>query len=229
MDRFQGGRGPDRETDPVRGAADQPTELDWRIVTRQLGRRPRPFTRVCRRCRYDYPQVILTEPLHRHGERWEVFPTVFWLTCPLLHRAISRLEAEGHIRLYEERLRADRDFAAHMEQAHRDAAAHRVSLVSEDLLMELEQERPREARALAETGIAGIRSADGVKCLHAHYADFVGRGENLIGQEVHRRLIARGVPTAGDDTCWRFCSVAHRPTGAARASAPPFPQRRPGS
>ena len=224
MDRFQGGRGPDRETDPVRGAADQPTELDWRIVTRQLGRRPRPFTRVCRRCRYDYPQVILTEPLHRHGERWEVFPTVFWLTCPLLHRAISRLEAEGHIRLYRNGFAHDPDFAARMEQAHRDAAAHRVSLVPEDLLMELEaRASPGSPRAGRNRHRRAFAAADGVKCLHAHYADFVGRGENLIGQEVHRRLIAWQSPRRATTV---LAILQRRPPphrrGDAR-SAPPFP------
>lgn len=183
------------------------TRTDWRIVTRQLGRSPRAFSEVCRRCRYDYPQVILTEPLHRRGDRWEVFPTVYWLTCPLLHRAISRLEAEGQIRHYEERIRTDEEFAARMEQAHREAATDRMSLVPEGLREWLVEERPREARALAETGIAGIRSVDGVKCLHAHYADFVGRGNNPIGADVHRQLVERGVPPGGTDACWKFCSV----------------------
>ena len=204
------------------------TSTDWRIVTRQLGRSPRAFSHVCRRCRYDYPQVILTEPLHRRGERWEVFPTVYWLTCPLLHRAISRLEAEGQIRHYEERLRTDDEFAARMEQAHREAAADRISLVPEDLRKWLSEERSREARALAETGIAGIRNVDGVKCLHAHYADFVGRGNNPIGADVHRQLLERGVPPGGTDACWKFCSVSGaRPFDALQTSPErPASQRR---
>lgn len=204
------------------------TSTDWRIVTRQLGRSPRAFSHVCRRCRYDYPQVILTEPLHRRGERWEVFPTVYWLTCPLLHRAISRLEAEGQIRHYEERLRTDDEFAARMEQAHTEAAADRISLVPDDLRKWLSEERPREARALAETGIAGIRNVDGVKCLHAHYADFVGRGNNPIGADVHRQLLERGVPPGGTDACWKFCSVSGaRPFDALQTSPErPASQRR---
>lgn len=185
--------------------ADEPTEKDRDTVTRQLGRRPRPFSRVSRRCRYGYPQVILTEPLHRRGHRWEVFPTVFWLTCPLLHRAISTLEAEGRIRRFEERIANDADFAARMERAHAAAAAHRVSLVPEELRRELEAARPREARALAETGIAGIRGRGGVKCLHAHFADFIGRGDNPVGQHVLHLLQERGVPLDGTDECWRFC------------------------
>ncbi len=188
-----------------------PTSVDKEIVAKQIGRKPRPFTEVSRRCRYDYPQVILTEPLQRRGEHWEVFPTVFWLTCPLLHRAISSMEAEGDIRRYEEHIETDREFAQQMAAAHEAAAAHRLAQVPEQWRQELEEQRPREAQALTETGIAGMRSTGGVKCLHAHYADYVGRGDNPIGADVHRRLIERGVPPEGTDTCWQFCTVAGNP------------------
>lgn len=197
--------------------------VDHDVVARQLGRTPRPFSEVCRRCRYDYPQVILTEPLHRHRDRWQVFPTVYWLTCPMLARAISRLEAEGQIRVYEERLRTEPELAARMEQAHREAAADRVARVPEEMRRSLERERPREARALAQTGVAGIRSTDGVKCLHAHYADFVGRGGNPIGADVHRQLVERGIPPGGTDSCWRHCTVSGAPESPTAASDEPDP------
>src|SRR5690625_7592955 len=85
-----GGGGHSRETD-TEGSVDE------RILARQLGRRPRPFAEVCPRCRYDYPQVSLTEPLHRRGDPWEVLPTVYWLTCPRRQRASRRLDADGHV------------------------------------------------------------------------------------------------------------------------------------
>lgn len=187
-------------------AARQPREQDVRVVATQIRRKPRPFLEVTRRCRYDFPQIILTAPLQRRGDRWDVFPTVFWLTCPLLHRAISRLEAEGAIREYEERIATDPEFAQRMEAAHRAAAAHRLSLVPEDWLRELEATRPREAQVLAETGVAGMRGRSGVKCLHAHFADFIGRGDNPVGADVEKRLLADGVPLDGNDECWKFCA-----------------------
>lgn len=192
-------------------AADQgdgrrtPTERDVRIVAKQIGRKPRPFVEVSRRCRYDFPQVILTAPLQRRNDRWDVFPTVFWLTCPLIHRAISKMEAEGAIREYEDRIAGDADFAARMAAAHEAAAAHRMELVPERWRRELAAAEPRKLQALAETGVAGMRSVGGVKCLHAHYADFVGRGDNPIGVDVHRRLLAEGVPPEGTDECWKYC------------------------
>lgn len=181
--------------------------LDERIVARQLGRKPRPFIEVCRRCRYDYPQVILTEPVREREDGWDVFPTVHWLTCPLLSRAISRLEAEAQIGSYERRLQEDPQFLQRMEAEHAAAAAARLELVPADVQSSLRQQRPRQWQALTHTGIAGIRSPGGVKCLHAHYADYVGRGTNPIGRDVDEQLQRRDVPLDGDDQCWRHCSV----------------------
>ncbi len=182
--------------------------LDERIVARQLGRKPKPFVDVCRRCRYDYPQVILNHPVHGRDTGFDVFPTVYWLTCPLLVRAISRLEAEGQIRMYEERLRSDEQFLAQMKKEHKAAAAARLELVSEVVQQTLQRQQPRQWEALTHTGIAGIRSPEGVKCLHTHFADFVGRGTNPIGQEVEEQLRRRDVAIDGDDECWRYCTVA---------------------
>lgn len=193
---------------------------DERVVARQLGRRPRSFSEVCRRCRYDYPQVVLTLPVRElppkagdddGASRWDVFPTVYWLTCPLLAKAISTLEAGGEIVAYERRLQTDADFASAMERSHTAAASERVGLVPADARRRLERERPRQWRALSETGVAGIRSGEGVKCLHAHYADFIGRGDNVIGAEVHEKLTAAGVSVDGTDTCWRWCTVDGAP------------------
>lgn len=191
---------------------------DERVVARQLRRRPKPFLDVCRRCRYDYPQVIANNPVHSHPSGFEVFPTVYWLTCPLLARAISRLEAEGQIRMYEERLRTDGEFLDRMESEHRAAAASRLKLVPEEVQEALQSQQPRQWESLAETGIAGIRAAEGVKCLHAHFADYVGRGTNPIGQDVAEQLRSRGVAVDGDDDCWRHCTVdvGRGPEGIAK-------------
>src|SRR5690606_42094693 len=111
-------------------AARQPREQDVRVVATQIRRKPRPFLEVTRRCRYDFQQIILTAPLQRRGDRWDVFPTVFWLTCPLLHRDISRLEAEGGIREYEELIAADPESAQRMVAAHRSSAALRMCILA---------------------------------------------------------------------------------------------------
>ncbi|OUM99452.1 MAG: hypothetical protein BAA04_08775, partial [Firmicutes bacterium ZCTH02-B6] len=160
------------------------TTKDMRIIARQLGRRPRPGTDVCRRCRYGFPQVVISPPVVRDGCRWDIFPTVYWLTCPHLIAAIGRLEAQGWIGRYEKRLAEEPHFAEALAASHAAAAADRLRRVPAEWRDALERDYPRLWQSLAETGVAGIRSRSGVKCLHAHYADYVGRGDNPIGRAV---------------------------------------------
>ena len=63
---------------------------DYDTVARQLGRRPRPF-RVAARCPFGLPSVI-------ENERRREMPTSFWVTCPSLVAAISRVESTGGVR-----------------------------------------------------------------------------------------------------------------------------------
>src|SRR5918998_2464969 len=60
---------------------------DYDAVARQLGRRPRPF-RVAARCPFGMPSVV-------ENERKREMPTSFWVTCPSLVAAISRVESTG--------------------------------------------------------------------------------------------------------------------------------------
>ncbi len=64
------------------------------VVTRQLGRTPRPF-RVAARCPFGLPSVI-------ENERTRNMPTSFWVTCPSLDRAIARVESAGGVRAAQE-------------------------------------------------------------------------------------------------------------------------------
>ena len=67
---------------------DHPSDRD--AVARQLGRVPRPF-RVAARCPFGLPSVI-------ENKRTRSMPTSFWITCPSLDKAISRLESAGGVR-----------------------------------------------------------------------------------------------------------------------------------
>ena len=63
---------------------------DHDAVARQLRREPRPF-RVAARCPFGLPSVI-------ENERTREMPTTFWVTCPSLVAAISRVESTGGVR-----------------------------------------------------------------------------------------------------------------------------------
>ena len=134
---------------------------DLRIVAEQLGRAPTvPFT-VVARCPGGHPLVIRNAPV---DERGDPFPTTFWLSCPDAVRAVSRLEAEGWISRLNERLETEPDFAEAVASAHAEYARERA------------RDDPRAER---HGGVGGTRK--GLKCLHAHYANHLAGGDDVVG------------------------------------------------
>src|SRR5256885_15766304 len=91
-----------------------------------LGRPPRGRWKVARRCACGLPQVIETES---HLDDGTPFPTLWWLTCRSLSRAVGRLEAGGWMAAFNERLAANPALAEALRAAtqaypaRRDAAA----------------------------------------------------------------------------------------------------------
>ncbi|MBW2626875.1 MAG: DUF501 domain-containing protein [Deltaproteobacteria bacterium] len=70
-------------------------ERNSEVLALQIGRPLRAASKVLRRCNLDLPIVIDVPPILDTGEP---FPTRYWLTCPLAHRRIARIEAEGGVR-----------------------------------------------------------------------------------------------------------------------------------
>ena len=64
------------------------------IVAKQLGRRPRAFLKVAYECPFGRPAVTVQKPYDEHGKP---FPTTYYLTCPHVVAAVSRLEAAGGV------------------------------------------------------------------------------------------------------------------------------------
>ena len=131
--------------------AESSNDLD--AVARQLGRTPRPF-RVAARCPFGVPSVI-------ENERAREMPTSFWVTCPSLVAAISRVESTGGVR--EARAAVG---GATIEKVH------------------------DEHRSRYGTRVAGVRgeATGSVKCLHAFTALHVaGAIPNPIAEWTLRR------------------------------------------
>jgi len=134
---------------------------DVEVVRDQLGREPTTRFEVVVRCPVGHPLVIRDEPLDVHGEP---FPTTFWLTCPDAVKAVSRLEADGAIRRLNERFAEEADFGLGVERAHAEAAEERARMLP---------------AAGAWGGVGGTRL--GIKCLHAHYANHLAGGDDVVG------------------------------------------------
>jgi uncharacterized protein len=143
-------------------------ESDRAVVERQLGRPPRAFRRVVVRCPAGYPAVTEQHPFDDQGEP---FPTTFWLTCPKLVAAVSRLEAAGGVERWSQAAAEDPELAASVARAQAEQRAIRPEL---------------------DQGVGGARpGAQGLKCLHAHVAFALARP----GYELGERILAEVEPT----------------------------------
>lgn len=159
---------------------------DHEAVTLQLGREPIAF-RVAARCPLGLPSVI-------ENESRPEMPTSFWITCPALRAAISRIEAEGGVRA-----------------AQREVGTEAVDGIHEEHL------------ARYGVRVAGVGGQSGepnghIKCLHAFTAlHLAGALPNSVAEWTLARL--EEIPyTARCSPC--FEHPAHIQTSAeAGASA----------
>jgi hypothetical protein len=148
---------------------------DREVVARQLGRPPRAFRRVAVRCPHARPAVTEQSPYDDAGEP---FPTTYYLTCPQLVAAVSRLEAAGGVERWSERVAEDPALASSLDEATETQRSIRRELAS----------APTEADqgASLELGIGGSRNPRRLKCLHAHVAFALANP----GYELGERIVA---------------------------------------
>ena len=125
------------------------------VIAAQLGRPLRAISKPLVRCHLGLPVVIEVPPVLDDGTP---FPTHYWLSCPLAVRRVARIESRGDIALIEDRAVADPAFEQRLSAAHERYRIERDRLIPEDAT-----HRPTG-------GVAG--ASFGVKCLHAHYADY---------------------------------------------------------
>ena len=93
---------------------------------------------------------------------------MFWLTCPALVAAISRLEATGGVERWTKWVAEDPELAASLERANVEQRALRPEL---------------------DLGVAGARTgAKTLKCLHAHVAFALARPGYELGERILAEL-----------------------------------------
>lgn len=146
---------------------------DRDVVALQLGRAPRAFRRVARRCPYGRPAVTEQSAFDDSGAP---FPTTFYVTCPYLVAAISRVEAAGGVDRWTRAVASDPALAASLARANAEQRALRPELPG---------------------GIGGTTRGGSLKCLHAHAAFALARP----GYELGDRILAELEPLWPRDGC----------------------------
>ena len=148
-----------------------PQDDDRATVERQLGRPPRAFRRVVVRCPFGRPAV--TEQ-SAYDDTGHPFPTTYWLTCPYLVTAVSRIEAAGGVERWSRAAADDSALESSLAQAHAEQRSLRPEL---------------------DLGIGGARpNASGLKCLHAHVAFALARPGYELGERIAAEIEPRWPP-----------------------------------
>ena len=159
---------------------------DLSVVARQLGRPPRAFRRVVVRCPFGRPAVTEQEPYDGSGEP---FPTTFYLTCPHLVAAVSRIEAAGGVERWSLAAAGDSELSRSLEHTTIEQRELRRRLA--DGL------EGADGGASLALGIGGSRGGGSLKCLHAHVAYALARPGYLLGE----RILAEVGPLWPAESC----------------------------
>jgi hypothetical protein len=138
-----------------------PDTADVVALPERLGRAPQADFEVVVRDAAGAPVVVRNAPFTRDGTP---MPTRFWLVDPDLNLRIARLEAAGGVRAAQAAL----DDAA-LRAAHVAYAAERDAAIP-----------ARHAGPRPSGGVGGTRQ--GVKCLHAHYANLLAGADDPVGR-----------------------------------------------
>ncbi len=159
-------------------AASELADSERAQVAALLGREPLGDFEVVVRDDAGAPLVLRNAPLLADGTP---MPTRYWLLAGALCTAIGRLESEGGVREAE----AAVDPGA-LAEAHARYGAER------DTAIPVGHSGPRPSG-----GVGGTRV--GVKCLHAHYANYLASGDDPVGAWVHDRLVDVGAVGVASD------------------------------
>jgi hypothetical protein len=126
---------------------------------------------IAYRCPNGEPGVVKTAPTLPDGTP---FPTLYYLTHPVLTAAASRLESAGLMTEMTARLGTDPDLAAAYRRAHESYLAE------------------RDAIEPLATGVSAGGMPERVKCLHVLVAHSLakGRGTNPLGDQTLAMLAA---------------------------------------
>jgi len=177
---------------------------DVELVRSQLGYTPTNFHSIaarcseidCGACKENHPAAIRLYPLADHSNAYkrkerssfEMFPTLYWLTCPILKAKVSELEASGKIKTFGGILeRSKENEAKKLRDAHAAYIKERWDLLVKADRAQLEN-RKGWCERLSTVGIASVTDPMCIKCLHAHLAHYLATKENIIGELTFREL-----------------------------------------
>ncbi|MHB0866193.1 MAG: DUF501 domain-containing protein [Thermoleophilia bacterium] len=162
-------------------------------MERLLGREPAIGYKISLFCVYGWPALLRNDSFNSSGEP---NPNVYYLVCPYLRRALSRLEDNGLIATLEARVAEDRDIADGVRKAQESHRREWIESASR------KQDQIINSH-IAPPNIAATASDGLLKCLHAHYAWYLAHPEYKLGRMIATEL---GQIWCIDERCRRIAA-----------------------
>lgn len=151
-------------------------------ITLQLGRKPVGALEVMAFDRDQQPAVLKVDPL----AEGKPFPSMYWLTSPLIHKAISNIERTAWIKELENNiLPNDETLTAKLKADNENYKKLRW-----DLFISLHDPNGIDdsfLKVIKDTGIGGIQDFTRVRCLHMHYAYHIVHG-GFVGELLDKQF-----------------------------------------
>jgi|GEM_PF-1030285 len=167
------------------------SDEDLQYISDALGRRPVGVIGVAARNDLLQPTVIINLPMNHDGQRWNPFPTLYWLVDPALSTQLSELERRGAIGELEQALQDDETLMQQHLADNRDYARSRWAVLNNQ-----EQAAARQmnvTEVLEYSGIGGVANHATLKCLHAQVAYHLAKHEagSTVGKLIKRMYPGR--------------------------------------
>lgn len=133
----------------------------------------------------------------------EPFPTMYWLTHPLLKTLISQLEIGtiNNVIEMEKKLKSCTKNLEQMKLAHKQYGETRWLLLTEEDKDDVRKRKWTDAVGSVR-GVAGIRKHDTIKCLHthcAHYLAYLGAQNEVQNPNTEVNLVGKWVLEAVEE------------------------------
>lgn len=141
------------------------SEEDLKKIEHCLGRKPRGAKEILLwNQSLGLPKVIRVSSFVDE----KPFPTIYWLTCPVLKKRIDSLEASGLIKDLEQELKSDPELLESHRLDNLEYIKRRKQAIIQDKLSNTIPKTMLDS--LERKGIGGIDDFSRVRCLHMNYA-----------------------------------------------------------
>ena len=156
---------------------DKLTDLDKKIIaTNMHGRKFSIENSLCvaHRCKWGYPQVIMTSPIFKNGEPC---PTLFWLVCPYLEKVCGKLESNAGVTELEAIFKQRPKEIATLHEEYKNLRIE----VAKKYIKTWNVIDDKLKESLTQKGIGGINTnvcPTAAKCLHLQLATLLGLGHH---------------------------------------------------